>query len=374
MCRMGKEVDKTHIAFCMETSTNSKTDVVLQGLLGRMCGYHNHTDILVYLHKKIVESGELERFVRWTHENTIIPKKANNLKTEARNVSLLYPIVPLKINNRDLTIDGSADVEPTSDNTSHIKVSVKAAIANGSFQDNNECPAQSAEIIQQVETYNTSQFKVKIIKKTDEGKKLAKKINDTFSSKIPGKLGSTNGIKADGGELLVLWFADAFPKYGIRKGDIFLDARTESCDENILAHNNKKEDVPLTTRREVFCRTLETGESVINNGSYTISMRSETSTSIETMTASLRELIGLSLQPSDLVDKPRKITSNQVAGSRWQGIIVNTYVFDGLKRNGSIYMAIEREFNVKIKVLKKSGPRSQELNNNMLIRLAEISW
>jgi hypothetical protein len=39
MLRMGKTIPKQHLAFVMETAKNSKTDTLLQGLVGRICGY-----------------------------------------------------------------------------------------------------------------------------------------------------------------------------------------------------------------------------------------------------------------------------------------------------------------------------------------------
>jgi len=38
-CRMGKRMKKDHIAWALETSPNSKSDTILQSLLGRLCGY-----------------------------------------------------------------------------------------------------------------------------------------------------------------------------------------------------------------------------------------------------------------------------------------------------------------------------------------------
>jgi hypothetical protein len=67
MLRMGKRVSKNHLAFVMETSQRSKTDTILQGLLGRMCGYHKNLDIRIYLsdHISKIKNGttELEKYV-----------------------------------------------------------------------------------------------------------------------------------------------------------------------------------------------------------------------------------------------------------------------------------------------------------------------
>jgi hypothetical protein len=43
--RMGQVVPKQHISFVFETSKKAKTDVILQSLLGRMCGYGPYDDV-----------------------------------------------------------------------------------------------------------------------------------------------------------------------------------------------------------------------------------------------------------------------------------------------------------------------------------------
>jgi hypothetical protein len=45
---MGKQIIKDNILFCLETTQKPKTDTLVQGLLGRCCGYHSFSDILIY--------------------------------------------------------------------------------------------------------------------------------------------------------------------------------------------------------------------------------------------------------------------------------------------------------------------------------------
>jgi hypothetical protein len=49
MIRMGKQVKKQFVLFCLETSKTTKTDTVLQGLLGRCCGYDSSPSIQIYI-------------------------------------------------------------------------------------------------------------------------------------------------------------------------------------------------------------------------------------------------------------------------------------------------------------------------------------
>ena len=49
MLRMGKQLKKNFVRFVFESSRSTKTDTILQGLLGRCCGYDSRPDIFVYI-------------------------------------------------------------------------------------------------------------------------------------------------------------------------------------------------------------------------------------------------------------------------------------------------------------------------------------
>ena len=87
MLRMGKRIPKTHISFVMETSKNANTDVLLQGLLGRMCGYHTNVEIKIYVGENLFKKGkdgknELERYIKMMEGDdiTTMPRRGTNLK------------------------------------------------------------------------------------------------------------------------------------------------------------------------------------------------------------------------------------------------------------------------------------------------------
>ena len=100
-CRMGKNLEKKHIAFVMETVKSANTDTILQGLLGRVCGYSEGSDkIDVYLHNKIIKSNEIERYISLVNGESIIPSKATNIaKTTIYKTK--YPIIPFKVPFKD---------------------------------------------------------------------------------------------------------------------------------------------------------------------------------------------------------------------------------------------------------------------------------
>jgi hypothetical protein len=95
--RAGKVVPKQHISFVWEDAETSKTDSLLQGLLGRMCGYpvsetnpygYGDTMPLIFVPKaalarcenKVVKASEIERAIM--DYPLAIPTKGTNLRKE----------------------------------------------------------------------------------------------------------------------------------------------------------------------------------------------------------------------------------------------------------------------------------------------------
>ncbi|NDA63624.1 MAG: hypothetical protein EBX50_16565 [Chitinophagia bacterium] len=82
MCRMGKNMQKKHLSFVFETAKKSSTDTVLQGLLGRCCGYsEGSSKVYAFVSQKIIDSNEINRYIElWDNDGVqIMPSKANNL-------------------------------------------------------------------------------------------------------------------------------------------------------------------------------------------------------------------------------------------------------------------------------------------------------
>ncbi len=89
MCRMGEVIPKEHVAFVFEEAKESKTDTLLQSLLGRMCGHNDNKDafleqIKIYVPECFTsvkptdeyDISELDRYLRFTASGIITPLKA----------------------------------------------------------------------------------------------------------------------------------------------------------------------------------------------------------------------------------------------------------------------------------------------------------
>jgi hypothetical protein len=261
-CRMGKVVPKQFIAFCMETSNNPNTDVVLQGLLGRMCGYHSYNDVEIHLSHNVVESTEgsteFERYIRYIESNDVIPRKANNIVSgKTITTSTLYPIIPIKIrfdetpkDPKDICTEIQAVFNEIKENSS-VRVYDHDMIQNyNNEQQTDELVRRLASImsptkmtVKQVNAKNVSYANVPRI------------INESIRRRTPESLGSSCGIKANDQETIVIWvFEKDYEEFDIERGDVFIDARTVENDPEIKRKTTETRKVPRTTGKETFYR------------------------------------------------------------------------------------------------------------------------
>lgn len=79
MCRMGQVLNKQFLSFVMETSFDSNTETLIQGLLGRTLGWHSYS-INVYINDMIMTRNDTGRYIDLLDGGTELPKKARNLR------------------------------------------------------------------------------------------------------------------------------------------------------------------------------------------------------------------------------------------------------------------------------------------------------
>ena len=350
----------------MEMSKSSASDVILQGLLGRLCGYNANPNTIIYLHKKILNRHDLERYVKQMDGESTIVKNAKNIsKKNNHGQNNLNDIIPIQL-DRDVfgRLDGSEEISPLNMDKTTLVNLLKDAVNNRQISDLNE-PCQQDEIRKQVNEYPENKFKIHRVKNNSGSsyQEVAKIIWDSRSQRVPKKLGSSCGLKK--GELAIWLFHRPFPEHGIRRGDIFIDART-LCGSNA-------QNIPITTGKEVFSRVTEIGEVVESNGSYQIDIPADTAIDTNKMLGVLRELIHLSLQPNTTMTLNKYIQSI-VNPFGFTGICVSAEVLNALNPGGRIHEILKQEFQVNIKIKKTRGPPLATIARERLTRLAEISW
>jgi len=243
MLRMGKRLHKKHISFMMETSRSSGADVVLQGLIGRGCGYDANPDTVFYVHESVVESEYLEDYVNYmVYGKEILPRKAKNIVSVGTARSDLYEIIPIKL--------GVWACELSRD---EIISAVRTSFQHGEY-DNYNTNEQLTEISRQVMGFTNQQFKIAHVKRDNTTyDEVPSKIRSSIDNRTPMKLGSGCGINAAGTELGIFVFDEDYNRLGISRGDVYLDARTEYGS----AEQNMQKRIAKTNKKEVFCRSID---------------------------------------------------------------------------------------------------------------------
>jgi len=358
-CRMGHNLKKNHLLFVMETAKNSKTDTVLQGLLGRVCGYSEGSDkVDVYLHKKIVDSDELGRYIKRIEDvDETLPMKARNLTYT--KLSKNVPIIPIKI-SRDRTRF------PTNDR-SHIIADVNDAFCNGTRITNKNTVDIFDEVRKKViSNYNCNKQLLKAFyldkdKKT-RNETVATKLQQSFDCEIAERFGSGCGIDADGHEVNI-WVPKNIQGFS---NDYFY----------VTAHvpNKDRDDykVPETTRREVFAHRLEDGTENTSNGGFTIPLLYESAFDVSVMLTEIKDFIVIS---NNRPNCSRKIASCWDDEDKvYKGIVVSPIVLRALEAEGTIQTAIKNEYGIPLKIEKSKGPTPKQLKEKGWTKLASISW
>ena len=372
-CRMGQQLPKQNISFVMETAVNSKTDVILQGLLGRMCGYHNFTNIRVGLRQTFVgdetegEMGELNRYINFVAKPThngmpiVIPASGKNIGCTTYTEKV--PTIPVKITTT--TIDGSDDVDMITSRklTREQILCLKAVFHEGLVQDFNS-EATKEKTKKMVMDLPEEGDYINFCGKRTINQISAVSIWTAFQTKEPIHLGEANGMDLE--RIGVYVARQSFTGTGIRDGDIFVFRQEK---RNFTSGERSKALVPTTTKREVFCRTTENGELIASNGQCSEDLDPGTSVNLDLMMNAVMSRIERSLEEVDGLIISRSITSNRGIGSTWTGIYVTNGIRIALKKGGLIYEEAKRRFKVKISctgvLLEKTG---------LMCRITNISW
>ncbi len=387
MLRMGKRIPKTHIAFVMETSKNANTDVLLQGLLGRMCGYHTNEDIKIFVGENLLKKkggeSEIERYIRMmedeSEEITIMPQRGCNLTgTKQITSNEWFTATPIVIHSATVVPEDRTDPDYELYAKEQIIERVKQLVIAGEALNHNAVD-KTEELLGQMQNIPLEDWNMHKMAKANGG------INETFKdmprlmrealtdnkaiSVIPPGCGFGSNEKA----LLNIWCfnTNEYADIGFSEGTIVLQGRTKtaSADEII------KRAIPKTTKMEAFTSQHEDGQIVVGNGAYSIHAPIDTWHNPAKMQEYVENMVRLSRIELDGGQvMPKCITSNQVEGSNWQGILVNVDVLKALEKNGVIYNYINLTYGAKLKVKRTSGKTPEYLKEAGQIRLAKIEW
>lgn len=386
MCRMGKRVPKDHISFVVETSKGSKTDTVLQALLGRMFGYHDNMNIRVYISRK-VKMDDIRRYADMMeapdHDLQVMPRSGKNLVAgTSQCVNGWYYNMPIIVRHRHNNADEDDAMDPNApeyDRDLAIRT-IQAAFESGDIENCN-CAEQTAEICEQVTTrlrdcmnymyfVNRATGRLNVTYR-DVPEKVRESIDNQIAM-IPGGAGCGFESNDEDGVQINVWRCNTnqfSASHGLHRGDLIVYTRTRTPSPQQQLHGR----IAHTSGLETFHTQQEDGSVVIGNGGYSIPLAVETSYNAETMLRNLRDLI-IASQVEDSLQRPKCVTSNHDGVSAWKGIIVTVEIMQALQRGGAIYNEILREYGVTLKLAKAPGRELKSLKNSGNARLTKIEW
>ena len=388
MLRMGKRLEKPHISFVMETSQQSNTDVVLQGLLGRVCGYHINPEIRIYISDAILKitgtgvnkMNEIERYIKMMKgtkddDITTMPMRATNLMGGMGKPHVWEMAVPIVVPPQPkLTHEEKKDKDAKEYRIEKLKKHIEGHILNKTANNSNG-PDATHEIANQFSLISDKNLIVKKINKNkttvnETFREMPQLLSNSISNGISiDKTPSGCGFASDNDTLNInVWEfnTNEYRDIGFPDGTLVVCARTK------IASNKKF--IPRTTGLEAFTISREDGDIIEGNGAFTIHAPVDTCNNVDIMQQHIINMITVSRMDLRGETMPRCITSNQVEGNKWKGIIVNSVVQAALEKNGVIYNFIFENYGEKIKIKKVSGKTPECLIESGKSRLSKIEW
>lgn len=365
-CRMGKNLEKAHLLFVLETAKQSKTDTVLQSLLGRVCGYSDGSDrVIVYLSEQILSSGEINRYVElWENDGVkIMPRRANNLAE--RKEKKHKPIIPIAIDVSECIVNDSKTIK---------EFVMRVFSCSGCDKVTNKNPTDVFEQVRQ-KIVNADIRKLKCYylatTKNTRNETHAQKMELAFQQGIAREFGSGCGIDSNATEVNI-WVNKSNGKSGIP------GAFNNSKTLYITAHVTKTEDelseyyIPPTTGREVFANRLEDGTEETGNGGMTIHLSSHAANDYMVMCSELCKMVEISLQTHGC---ERKITSCWDSNNKeFKGVLVTPEIYTQLQKNGDLYKYVVENYGLELRICKSSGRVPKSIEARGFLKLASISW
>lgn len=418
LCRMGHVLDKKYIRMVMETQANSNTDTILQGLLGRVCGYSGQNrNIVIYLHNNIVNSGELEKYVKFFEEGgTVMPNKGMNIvnrggynNTHASRRELI-PIIPLRVSASSFGEDPEdTDYDILNDPPVVIQ-RTKIAFRNGSYENRNST-IQDSYIINRV--IKNNKFVVRngeLPTYKNDTLTAHKKMSETGIAINIGHSGEIN----NGETINLYYYKNSHPKFGVTAGDIFVDFRLPENDQPESLSDfarNRLDNIPRSNGKETFSRILGSenadisyepevkqrqpiipenkvvGISIANNvndadtvvpSKYIHILDQDTIHNHVSMQNYLKKAVhdhSIGVGPRQLfIEGDLENTEQRGRKKQIAAILVTEELYKSLKPKGEIYWHIFGAHKVKIKLHKFNGRRDMVLVSKGLVRLKNITW
>ena len=374
MIRMGKQVKKQFVLFCLETSKAAKTDTILQGLLGRCCGYDSSPSIQIYIRgnlavkkspvmvkvngalqqKKSFIAGKLapmwcyekidlviediKRFIALHDNDMSVPFRGSNMTGKGANERM----APIKVTFTPEdweTITEAHNGTSKGDNMRFNHDDLRE-ILKTTAKIENKNPDTAAEITRILSLATPFKIHNKDIHTKPlpkhNGKTAIQALRDAFKDNYPLKsLGPGLGVVQD--ELVI------FPD-----GETFYIIFTMPS------------TIGETTGREVFSKKIPDNVYTVN-GEFGIKIPATIAIDTDVFISVISECVQLSRGANHLI-VPNFISPIKL------GIFLTDDIFDKIQPGGEIYQALLK-LGIVLHYKRAPGPRGTSG-----VRLSRISW
>lgn len=417
-CRMGTVVPKDYLSFLFETSNKMNTDTLLQGLLGRACGYHNNDNLIIYINKKIIDDREIEKYIclfdNLSQENQEFSLEKNerkpvlaknvektkdrdrknkkyaipiripkNLKMSERGFNKYYNELECNETDYEFNLDWFDNLSNINKKNVIILYSIIKAIdeklvtnLNDSFDIN--ITDKIIKILKdEIENIKIGKPKINYhsLKNTNKTMKDIPRIiySSIEKEEPPLNLCSGNG-KGIGGTSLYYVGEENYEENGnkvykyeeiqLEYNSYYLCAHVEE----VLFENNIS---PQTTGNEIF---RYDNLDDINSG-YNLIINKDAVRDKNIMHEVLRECIFRSQETESILKSPKCITSiPQPYFEKTNCIYLSEDVYNSLIYGGEINNKIYKEFKIHLEIPKCKGRPPSNMPSDCSKRISKISW
>lgn len=413
--KMGTQLkDKSRIRWCMETSTCSNTDTFLQGLAGRCMGYlpsGTHKGIKIYVSATYYWQGDHQKYIKMMeHFRTgglfklELPSRAKNVlahsgpecpkckKTVLKCKTSVYrckercpkckktlqsKCTKGECKERDAILNYAPTIPEM------IKVPLKEWEGTNDdvkdlVRDNLDDRAKKDFILTSPNNVSVKEWEVKHGEDYVAAMQTAIKNKSVFKCPFPQLKAAkvwVEGCPANGQvdkESKKIGGPKVFAKYAkslLRKGETHMVVYVQYQGEIVAAKEVSNE----TTGIEVFSNQPKVSETIEDNGTSSMSLGANTSSSVQEMTSALDYFVQQTTSTKSPSSVKMRCSINSNADDGWKGIAVTSEVFASIKRNGIIYKQILSKYNVKLSA-RKNGNSNPKGFPAEYIRLSSISW
>ena len=385
--KMGKQLkDKKRIRWCMETSVCSNTDTFLQGLAGRCMGYlasGTHKGTKIYVSAKYCLKGDHEKYITMMEHFSSGGLSKLELPTRAMNVvpnpgpkCLKCKKVVGKKCKKGVCKERDAILNYAPTIPEMIKVPLKEW--DGSSEDVKDLVRDSlTDDLAKKDFILTSPENISVVRweeKNGVGYVAAMRsaIQNKTAFKCP--FPEPNAAK--------VWL-EGCPENSTGKREVFAKhARTlqNSGKTHMVVYVQYRGEIVAakevsneTTGIEVFSNQPKVSETIEDNGTSSMSLGANTSSSVQEMTSALDYFVRQTTSTKSPSSVKMRCSINSNADDGWKGIAVTSEVFASIKRGGIIYKQILSKYNVKLSA-RKNGNSNPKGFPAEYIRLKSISW